>query len=505
MPDSPLSAPLRPGQPVWPGVAVALVLVLAIAIRLLVPIDANIDWLMSNDRAFLAGKTLYRDIVETNPPMAIFIYLPGAWIERLTGWPAEGAFTALLLSVGALSAWVFTHWTGRAGMAGPWRLPLVLAVLLVAPLSAWGEREHVALILLMPLFALAALRLAGQSVAWPTALATGVVAAIAPMIKPHFALPILVVYVVLAIRRRDARLLLSPEAVAAAVACLLYAALVSRVLPAYAYAVMPLLFDLYWPMREPLTSSDLVLKALLWGAALACLAFSARRAALAPVPLVLLAAATGFFAAFLLQGRGWPYHALPYVLLTMLAVALCIPQSLHASPSRRRIAVASLIAALAPLGFLTAFGYHGRGVVAPIRAAIAHPTLMSISFDLAPGHPIATEVGGTWVGTYSSRWITANADTLLRAEHDPARDARLKAWLRYDRAVTNRDLTKRPDIVLVGLGPFDWPGWIAADPQTRALMGDYVRLAEDPLTPEQRRHFEGVAAYIRKDRLRPAP
>jgi hypothetical protein len=488
-----------------PAIAALLVIGLAIFIRCVAPIDPNIDWLMSNDRAFLAGHRLYVDIVETNPPMAIFIYLPAAWIESWTGLSAEAVFTAMVLLVGAASAWIFCRCARSAGVTTPWLLPLVLFALLVAPLSAFGEREHVALILIMPVLGVAMMRAARLLVPLTLMIGAGLAAGIVPMIKPHFALGIAAVYLALAIRRRDARLLICPEVLIAAAMVVAYAGLVWAFIPAYGHSVVPMLLDLYRPLRSPVTDPAIAGKLAWWAGGVACLIWSMRREVLQPVPFVLLAASAGFVLGFIDQGRGWAYHALPFAMLTLIAVLVAVAPALAGSDSTRRIAaVAAVLAALVPLGTLTGFTGRYDKVVAPIRATVAHPTVMSIAFDLTPGHPIATEVGGTWAGTFSSRWISVNANHLLQTERDPARQARLKAWMRYDRAVTNQDLMKRPDIVLVGLGPFDWPGWIAADPQTRALMGDYVPLAEDPLTPQQRLQVEGVTAYVRKDLLRQA-
>ena len=487
-----------------PQIAALLVILLAVAVRLVAPIDPNIDWLMSNDRAFLAGHRLYVDIVETNPPMAIFIYLPAACVEALTGLPAEAVFTVMMLALGAASAWIFCDSARRAGVTTPWLWPFVLFALLVAPLASFGEREHVALVLVMPLLGAGVLRAARQVVPLSLMIGAGVAAGLIPAIKPHFALGILTVYAALAIRRRDVRLLFSTEALVAAAVTALAIGLPWGLIPAYGHSVVPMLLELYRPMRLPLTDPAIAIKLGLWGLSMAGLAWSARRDALQPMPFVLLASAAGFLLGFIDQGRGWPYQALPFTTLSLIAVVAILPPALTGNDPLRRVpAVAALLAALIPVSYMTGFTGRYDGVAKPIQAAIAHPTVMSISFDLTPGHPVTTEVGGQWAGTYSSRWITVNASYLLRHTSDPATQARLRAWLRYDRAVTNRDLMKRPDIVLVGLGPFNWPGWINADPQTRALMRDYAPLAEDRLTARQRERLEGIAAYIRKDRLAP--
>ena len=320
------------------------------------------------------------------------------------------------------------------------------------------------------------------------------------MIKPYFALGVAAPYLFIALKRRNVFALLAPEAMLAAVMLGAYALLVAHFIPAYAKEVVPLLVDLYQPMRLPLNEVLISFKPIMWTLSAICLYIAIRRHVFDPVTGVLMAASAGFLLVMIVQGRNWPYHAYPAVALMLTAIPQAILPALTSGVPKRRVpAIAAAIAACAHLSYFTGFGYGGGGVVAPIRAVVKHPTVMSISFDLTPGHPITTETQGTWAGTYSSRWITANANYLLRRTSDPARRAKLKAWVAYDRGVANRDLKKHPDIVLVGLGPFNWPGWIDADPETRRLMQDYAPLARDTLTPAQRQRYEGVEAFIRKD------
>lgn len=471
---------------------------LAVVIRLFAPLDPNIDWLISNNRALLHGAALYHDIVETNPPMAVFIYLPATLVEHWTGWAAEPVFTVMVLLAGAASAVFFSR---SVGAGNRWLLQVTLFVVLIAPLSAFGEREHVAVILMLPLFGLLIRRAAGEVPSWPAIIAVGLLAGLAPMIKPYFALGIITACLWLAIRRRDVRCLFMPEAVIAAAMALVIAALVWLYLPAYPREVLPLLMEVYAPLRRPL--GDFIwstnVQACVASVILLYLAMRGKR--VEPATGVLLAGAGGFFIAFLIQGRGWSYHAYPAVVLLMLATMFGL-----GAAERGRTRLYAALAGAAVLFNLVTYtdfpgaGYGGVRLVGPIRAAVAAPTIMSITSDLTPGHPITTDVGGSWAGTWSSRWITVYAGKLLARHPDDETKVRLEMWLVYDRQVTNRDLaTRQPDIVLVGIGGYDWRKWIAADGETARLMANYRPLAEDRLTPTQTGKYEPVMAYIRKD------
>ena len=483
----------------WSLVVVAI----AFIIRVVAPLTTDTDWLMTNCRRFLDGAVLYKDIVETNPPMAIFMHLPAALVERWTGLPAEPVFTAMVFAAALGSAAIFSRCVLAVAPYLRLVLPLTLAILLIAPLSTFDEREQVALILTLPILGVALLRVHGHQVPWLMIVLSGLAAGVAPMIKPHFALGIVGPYVALAVLQRKPWLVLSPEAVIAAAMTVAYGVATMVFMPAYGHDVVPLLLDLYRPMKKPFWYMLFLVPTLAWLIAVAALWLATRRRFLTPLNIIILAASAGYLLGFIDQGRGWAYQMYPALSTLMLVVFTVAPAELTSGvPLRRVPALAAVIAVLSTLGYSTIFGALGLGVVAPIRAEVAHPTMMSITFDLTPGHPIVTQTHGTWVGTFSSRWVTVNAAFLASKTHDPAKLARYRQWLAYDRAVANRDLAKRPDIVLVGLSSFDWPGWIQKDPETRRLMADYVLLSEDRLSVQKRKDFEGVQAWIRKDLVR---
>jgi hypothetical protein len=475
------------------------VFVLAVALRLAFPPDPNIDWLTSVARIVVDGGRLGRDIVETNPPMAVWIQIPAIVIERLVGWHAEPVQMALVLLLGLAVAELLVRRLADLGAASRFDRAILYAAFLAAPLCAFAEREHVGLLLVVPMIALAMRRAAGQPAAAEEIVLAGLAAGVAAMIKPQFALPTMALALMLAIRRRSALPFFLPEFVLAGFAFLVYVGAVVVFVPAYAEAVLPIVLDIYRPVKYGALYMLTGMKTLEWLAALAALAWLERRRLAAPTMAPLVAAAIGFMLAYFEQGRGWPYHVYPAAALIAVAMARAAPAALTSGvPARRIAAVAGLLACLMPLPSLGYFLYPSRDLIAAIRAARPNPTIAAISMDLTPGHPITTAAQGRWVGTHSSRWITTYADLRKRLSDDPEVQARCDAWLAFDRAAANRDLAvKRPDIVLVGYGRRDWRAWIAADPETARLMADYRLLARQPPDPGDR--FEAVEAWIRSD------
>ena len=59
-----------------------IVFVVAVLLRQVVPLNTDVSWLLVVCERMLDGQHLYRDIIEINPPMAAFAYLPGVALAR---------------------------------------------------------------------------------------------------------------------------------------------------------------------------------------------------------------------------------------------------------------------------------------------------------------------------------------------------------------------------------------------------------------------------------------
>src|SRR5258706_12634221 len=79
-----------------PWILIALVFVVAILLRQVVPLNTDVSWLLVIGERVVDGQRLYVDIVEINPPRAVFAYLPRIALARPRG-PAPGNITAGLV------------------------------------------------------------------------------------------------------------------------------------------------------------------------------------------------------------------------------------------------------------------------------------------------------------------------------------------------------------------------------------------------------------------------
>src|SRR5713101_4776931 len=78
-----LAVRVKPSPLLW--FLIALVFVVAIVLRQVVPLNTDVSWLLTIGERVLDGQRLYVDIVEINPPMAVLAYLPGIAVARALG------------------------------------------------------------------------------------------------------------------------------------------------------------------------------------------------------------------------------------------------------------------------------------------------------------------------------------------------------------------------------------------------------------------------------------
>ena len=463
------------GAAPWQAMTVAL-LATAFAIGLLVSVP-DVTWLQIAAERALHGQRLYAQVFEVNPPLSVFIYAPALLMADRLGLQPEAAtaglcLLAIIASLG-LSGRVLRPLIGADPVRG-WKLAAAGAFVLgVMPAAAFGQREHLAVIALLPFLTVTALGPEARRPHWTLAILAGLGLGVAVALKPHFAaiaaLPALWTW-----RRALWRPLALPEHWAAAVALGGYALAVQAWFPNYLGDVVPLLRDVYIPVRAPLWQL-LILPAipLALGAALvARLMRLDDRLLSAP-----MLAALGGAVAFLVQGKGWPYHAYP-----MLAfAALGLLGSAAMTPPARTRAWSWIDRPMLLVPPLVALAWMSANVDSAALArrrpppAPPSPSLIAVSGNLGVGMPIVRALHARWVGSEPSQWISDGALRREEAERlTPAQRFRLDALMNSERTRLVQDIRAgRPDVVLFDRKGFDWRTWAMKDTAVAGALRDY--------------------------------
>jgi hypothetical protein len=290
----------------------------------------------------LHGARLYRDVVEINPPLIVGLNFPPVLLGDLLHLPPALPYRVGVLLLAGASLVATDRLLARMvpGATDLRRGVVLAATLVLLPMAAvdFGEREHLALALLLPYTWLIASRVRGVQTPVGSAALLGVLAGLGLALKPYF----LVVWLGLELyrRRRGGRVLgaPTPESLVVLAVLLVYALTVLVFTPEYlelAAGLGPTYARfLYQPATELLVAAPgapLVYLAVLTYVALRS---SARHPEIWDA---LLIACLGFFLAGLLQQKGLRYHFYPaFALATLLlGVAAIDLRGRVTAPARR--------------------------------------------------------------------------------------------------------------------------------------------------------------------------
>lgn len=455
----------------------------AIILRPLLVANSDVSWDLTLAEKWLDGQRLYVDVIEVNPPATVFLYVVPAYLGRLFALPAEWFVDGLVLATAAVSMWLsacILRGTTLIDREQQRALALSMtAVLTVLPAFTFGEREHIALIMFLPMLAISAVRSERRSPTWLFTIIAGVGGGITAIIKPHFALAIMAVAVTAAIYARSWRPLFALENWIAAGLLAAYSVLVVAVFPAFISDILPMVVVAYVPVKEnwltfifhaglPLAGSTLLLTWQL-----------KRRELLKPCFGLLLTAAAGFSIAYIIQRKGWPYHSYPMLALILVVLALAVFDRWrgYRNSIPRKLVAATAVLIVGVTFFWMNVSINRTALVAPIQAIKPHPKILQISDDLSIGHPLTRQVHGIWVSRVPSLWLTMCA-AIRRVNEtlDPKTKAQLAAYSARDREMLTEDITHhRPDVILVQLlKNLDWLAWARSDPKLAEQLKAYA-------------------------------
>jgi hypothetical protein len=471
------------------------IIALAILQQCVGHLNGDTAWFLTFAEKYLAGFEPYVDVSDPNPPVAFLAYVPAVGGARLLGIEPEFVVVLMTFLATGVALFICHCILRRAEYLNPNELaPLWIAalyVLLFIPAFCFAEREHFALLALLPFLTTSMVRKKGQDLTFYSIVAAGLGAGICCLFKPYFLVPLAMVAIFAAWRRRDLRLLWSPELFIAAVVCLAYIGIIILFFQAYLTNTLPIIAAIYVPVRDdprhilgsPLFLANFALLLGLW--------FVSRRGSKDIRVSILAIASAGFLLTFLIQGKGWMNHAYPGMALALLASAVFLVNSGDVAKSpgkpdalfmarRRWFALYVFVPAVcvSPVLFGLSEDWPGKEEYPGLTAAVAqvapaHPKIAALAGQLDIGHPLVRHLNGTWVGRQNCLWVSWGVKYLLgRSSPDPAERAKLMNLMREDEATFAEDLRLgRPDILLVETPTLE--SWARSQPALAWIFDNY--------------------------------
>lgn len=468
------------------------------------PMNSDVAWLLYVAERWMGGAELYVDLVETNPPLVVWLYAPAVWLGRVLPLSTYGAFLiwigAILTGSLALAARLL-HRLGAGREPAVRRILLLLLVLGLFVLAgrSLGQKDHLVVALTLPYLLAVVARSRGRDVPRGPAWLAGALAAVGVCLKPHFLLlPVALETTRHFARGAPGRWWRSETRVLAA-GVVLYPLVVLVATPGY-LAVVERFGTLYTGHVQlglsELASRPATLLVVAGWLAHALVDEPPERAALTRAFLV---AGTALLLAAALQFKGWSYHFLPALVLGTWAVgvvALPLPsQSERLARLGRRVAQGLLMALVASaLWSITSIASERSAeevrlerVTGLLSGCGSDHVLAVLSPRVESAFPLVNRTGMRWGLRHHSQWALTVSESGRRTNGGVRQRARrVRASAAWDtmREETLDDLGERPPAWLlvddraaeVALGPAgpDLLALYREEPEFRELLANYA-------------------------------
>ena len=463
----------------------------------------DVAWLLYVAGRVLDGAHLYRDIIEINPPLIVFLSIPAAFFARalrVTDLLVYNVGTvALAMGSVALAGRLLPRVLGRGH---DWERRAILLLLLAAlfPLAAadFGQREHILLALVLPYLCLSAGRAQGAAASVREGLVVGAMAGFGLALKPFYVFLWLAIEAYLVFGRRAGAPWKRAETLAVCGVQVMYLAAVLVLTPDY-LTLLRWLGPVYASLLpQPLGAILINAEGVL--ALLSVLAIASTRAAPEYRALrgVLLVATAASLVAVLLQQKGWSYHYYPTRAEALIVLGVVLLSVGPPSPRRLPSVLAALPVLLLALDLGVVVTRRAREAVAQgrferevvrgqmvpfVRRYAREGPILALTVSLTPSFPLVNFSGADWALRFPSLWMIPALSTrekwrsLLSAERAPRR-SREESYL-ID-AVTTDLVTRKPALIVVyapSWGAPDLAGYFAsADRRFAAALTAYQPL-----------------------------
>lgn len=298
-------------------------------------INGNSSWLMHLAQRLLAGGKYYQDFFETNPPISIYLYVPVLTIAKVLGLGLTVSLYIYGYAIAVMSLGLSGFLSHKIFPTAKNLTYLLIVALLFAytilPSVAFGEREHIAIMLIVPYVFYNMLRLSGGRINWGLACIIALLAGIGFIIKPYFILPLVMLELYVWLNTKGKKLNWAPEIVIGLV-YLSYAVVIfgwhqeylKIMLPfnwhfyALAYSYCKVKWYIFFIDYLTVFVEGILIFYLIWRR------YSSYKVHYDILALVILGfAIIGFFT------PAWYYHALPMVMLSCLLIAWLLWDFFH--------------------------------------------------------------------------------------------------------------------------------------------------------------------------------
>lgn len=297
--------------------------------ELSMPFNDDISYAILIVQELIRGKHYFTDFINTNPPLAFYIYLPVLVIHKLFHFNYFLSHRLYIFAI-AFYSLIFSNFLFRKLLGDQNNLLRSVFLLALAfsfillPHYEFGQRSHIAVMLIFPYLILTMLRLKNISVRPSVKILTGLSAGIGFALNPFDLLLFIFCELALITRRKHFTFCLTPEAGIIMLIQITYFILALSFYSSYFTQIIPLGYNVYLPgyyktffslLKYPYTAFSLI--------TLITSIFLYRLCRIKEISLILMISNFSFLLSYFLQRKIFYYHILPAMTIsTMLCCYL---------------------------------------------------------------------------------------------------------------------------------------------------------------------------------------
>ena len=467
------------------------------------PLKDDIAWLLYVAQQWLAGRQLYVDLIEVNPPMIVWILALPVALSAVLGVAAKFVavpfFAACTLGS---AAWCAKLLRGcePLGSAPLSVFAVVGTVLLVLPGPEFGQREHLLVAAALPYLCIFARRLDGRQTHPGDETIAGILAGLGCALKPQFVLAFALLEIVGGLQGLP---LVRRLTISTAVTMLVYIVAIILLYPAYFTSAIPLGLALYGATDVGWVQLLSDSRTVLVGDVIALILWWTYRNRVTDraLPLTLAVFAAGAIAIWLLEGKSWFYHRLPASIFTTLALLYWVSALPRLGTWRRPPIFVATLALVGLFGIgLAAFSrwQEQTEIVLGTRPSVERKLERLIRSEgarsyivfsqwIGLGFPVFKNTGVVWSSRFDSMWALVGEFWRQRIDRDVTREWPVHRWVVED------FLAACPDLAVVDdRDGVDYVGILSSfDPKFKTAWSDYQQIAAFGRLRVFRRQVEG--------------
>jgi len=290
-------------------------------------LNSDVSWLMQASSRLLSGGTYLNDFFEINPPMILYLYIPAVLISILTHLTNACAMRLYIFLLASLSLLICTHEINkiltnpRESLASIFIITLA-AIYLLLPMSDFGQREHLLIILTIPYFLSITTRLVNKyNKSTTIQLLIGVMAGAGFAMKPYFLISFILIETIYVYKKKSLINLVRIESMGVIAVLLIYICLLLAFHVDYLTFVLPYASQFYYQSVGSSLRSVIFSQTSFYVYFTIFLCFILYdRSYYKELTTILVVSLIGFFLSYAVQGTHWSYHAYPMLAVSTLLV-----------------------------------------------------------------------------------------------------------------------------------------------------------------------------------------